>query len=373
MVLVRGKHILYLWLLMLILLPVEVDANGGPVRGEPQATGEIWFDSNSGIVLEEETVRFHMNKEAFTNIRQGRTAVEVRYRLKNTLDQQRHIQMFFLAPGNAESLPEFHKELKNANFQVTQDGEHLPIKKPQVVHPQEWEPQEPENGIDSSQKGAMDFPEYITDPHHPLGVQIPLSFQPGESTQIHIRYRDPVAYHEAGQVSPALSHLYYLTPARYWEGEPHVRLEIILPRGKYDVASNLPLKQEGSIFFTTFDTLPAQEWYFSVVDRERLLFYTNTPWKHNWFIACMIWAISAVLFWLRSSLRQPWIGWLPYPLAVVLLIIFVQKAAEYPLNGFLLPLIYLAVVGIIYLVDRGFKYMDSNRINPGTQPSRPTG
>lgn len=365
---------LYLWLSILILLPLEVEANGGPAKKkEPQATGEVWFDSNSGIVLEEESVRFHMNKEAFTNIRQGRSTVEVRYRLKNTLDQRQHMQMFFLAPGHAESLPEFHEELKNKNFQVTQDGEHLPIKKPQVVHPQEWEPQEPEKGGDSSQKETMDLPEYIADPHHPLGVQIPLSFQPGESTLLHIKYQDPVAYNEAGQVKPTLYHLYYLTPARYWEGDPRVRLEIILPQGKYDVASNLPLQQEGSTFFTTIDTLPKQEWYFSVVDRERLWFYTNTPWKHNWLVACMIWAISAVLFWLRFRLLQPWIGWLSYPTAFVLLLIFVQKAAEYPLNTVLLPLLYLGVIAITFWIDRGFKYMENNRINPHAQPPQLNG
>ncbi|HZX45653.1 MAG TPA: hypothetical protein VFF83_00090, partial [Clostridia bacterium] len=116
------------------------------------------------------------------------------------------------------------------------------------------------------------------------GATFPVYLKAGKPTDIRIAYNSRSGYYRYQDVINAVhTQLYYLTPARFWDGSAKVNLRIEFPVGSSTaIYSNIPLEKENNHTFTAaLDGVPDSEWTFSYTDTKGLIFGTNNLKKHN--------------------------------------------------------------------------------------------
>ncbi len=324
------------FLVMVILLglfiPGTVFANGGPLKHPPGGQGLIFFDPDSGIVLSEETVRFTIEKE-----RSDRAYVEVVYYLKNPTPADKDVNLLFVSPMGRTSTTyqsEILRELKNGhNFRVWINGEPASYRWAGPSSLVNWQMVRESGPVVDPVTGRelMDL-DYLSS----LGVEIPVTMLKDKTTELRITYKRSAGRYADDVVSPVYTYLYFLTPAKFWSGEPRVHLEVALPRG-FKIHSNIPLVETApDVYKTYLDKLPDKEWLFSITDSSLLWYGTNNVAKHNTITITLavITAFGSLL--LSRRLNMKWLAFLAYPAAVVFLFPL-RKIAGYPFDPIVVP------------------------------------
>lgn len=243
----------------------------------------LFFDEGPGAALLEETVLFRFTGENLYKVR-----IEVSYLLENLLDEDQAFDVMFVTPN-----------FEDAEFEVYIDGERITdvTLDGGIDWPANWQPVVTEGIIDPVSKKPLDMSRsgYWSPGRSTFsGATFPVYLKAGEPTDIRIAYNSRSGYYRYENViNTVYTQLYYLTPARFWDGNAKVNLRIEFPEGSsMAIHSNIPLEKEnGHTFAAALDGVPASEWTFSYTDTKGLIFGTNDLKKHN----LLVFLITAVL------------------------------------------------------------------------------
>lgn len=243
----------------------------------------LLFNESPDVALMEETVLFTFIGE---NLYKAR--IEVSYLLENLLEEDQFFDVMFVTP-----------DFEDAGFEVYIDGERINdvTLEEGIDWPANWQPVVTEEIIDPVSKGPLDMSRggfWSPDRNSFSGATFPVYLKAGEPTDIKVAYNSRSGYYQYQDViNTVYNQLYYLTPARFWDGNAKVNLRIEFPEDRpVAVHSNIPLEKEnGHTFAAALDGVPASEWTFSYTDTKGLIFGTNNLKKHN----LLVFLITAVL------------------------------------------------------------------------------
>lgn len=303
---------------LLMLQPIMASANGGPLVNAAGGYGLLQLDEQSAISLVREKVIFDIGQR--TNPYETEANVSVAYELHNQDEVRTTVDIIFLTPAQG-------------NLMVTEGSKRLPSAEaadPRLVN---WAPGMKDNVIEpiSGKQLPMRGSSYGQEA---VGTQFSLTFEPNETKSIVIRYTDRGGMYDRGVINTIYSHLYYLSPAKFWEGKPFVELEIRLPDLGNTLHSNLPLVKVDSVTYKAdFNDLPEGEWYFSYAESSRILFPTNMEKDHNLLVlgtsaVGAILAAGAALLLRRNSI------YLVSAAGIFIFIVYyITKMGGYPFNG----------------------------------------
>jgi len=343
------------------LQPDCTSANGGPVISSPEGLG-VRFDEHSPIRLEEETVHFRFSPSSKNGLK--RQTVQVTYRLKNMSNRPVSTHVLFFIPEYASDQKRMHAILEYYGFQVFLNGQEVPLQFKGPIHLDNWtsKPVKIPDPFNGQRIGVDNLTK-------PTGIQFPLSMAKNETIQLEIRYRDKGGIYEKGRINPIFSHLYYLTPAKFWSGKPTIHLSVELPSDSYRLASNIPLHQKNERHYgVTLHDLPKEEWIFSDADTQGIWFGTNNNTMHNAIVITMALASGLALLTIGLRMNRGWIIAVSYAVSLGIMVLSIHRVGEYPLNVFLYPIVLggvLAVQGFIHMkwrVNQDRKqHADSNR------------
>jgi hypothetical protein len=323
-----ARLILIAAIVLLLLSPAAASANGGPLFYPAEGYELLQLDEHSMISLLYEKVHFDIGQGA--NEHTGRATVTVTYELHNESNERKDIEVLFLTPS-----PEA--------LSVTENGKTIAVTAAPEARPANWQPAAVDTVTEPLSGKTLKLSSGMTQYHAAAGTRFPLSFEPDETKPVVIQYSEDGGMYEKGVIQPIHSHLYYLSPAAFWAGEPNVELEVQLhaPGGK--LYSNLPLAQsDGTQFTASLSYLPDEEWYFSYVYPSRLLFPTNMENEHNLLtlgtaLALTIIAAAAALIFRKSYIfTVGMVGILAFT------IYYISKIGGYPFN-----LIFVAFTDIM--------------------------
>ena len=270
-------------ILAIILITIPVWANAGPPAQDPE-TNMIYFSEDSGVSLIEEWITFTIDKEWDQS-----SLVEVKYILKNIDNEEENIKLMFLGPG-----------LASDETKILVDGEE--IKNIRLVEsssiPENWESleniniYEPISGKLLREHSTGYRYGYQEDKGYEFNVDIPIN----ETIELDIIYESDGGYYSYNEVINDVStQIYYLTPAKYWEGDAKVNMSVVFPNDSYEIHSNIKLdKINEKTYGTNLNAIPKEEWYFNYVSKEGLIFSTNFI-KTNNTIAGIIVALTVAL------------------------------------------------------------------------------
>lgn len=276
-------------LFLSILLPAPVSANGGPLSYPADAYGLLQLDDQSNISLVQEKVRFKIHKDAYEN---EQAEVTVEYELRNKNDFNKQVEVIFLTPSK-DRITVSEGVVKLETVAVTN------------VMAINWQAPVMETVIEPISGKELRVSSGRTE-QEAAGTRFSLIFKPGEKKSIRIQYEDRGGMYKKGVIRTIYSQLYYLTPAKYWEGEPRVELEVVFADAGSRIHSNLPMKRiDSHTYKASLNELPEKEWYFSYLYPKRLLFPTNVERDHNLLVlgtTVVLIAIAAgVALWVRRS------------------------------------------------------------------------
>ncbi|WP_169090911.1 hypothetical protein [Paenibacillus sp. PL91] len=317
-------------ILMFMLLPAAASANGGPLLDPATGYGLLRFDEKSNISLVREKVAYTVKKGG--NRYQDDGEVTVHYELHNRNDVQKDIEVLFLTPSiEGLTVMEGDKTIKSSPAGNEKPFNWRPLAKNSVT--------DPLSGKELSLSHASDY-------NRAQGTRFPLSFEPNETKHIVVQYVEPGGMYDKGVINIIYSHLYYLTPASYWEGKPQVELEVKLyaPGGK--LHSNLRLEKiSPTTFKAVFNELPSEDWYFSYTYPKRLLFSTNVEKDHNGLVLGTAAALTVIAAALALIFRRSFIFTVSALGIWFFTIYYISKMGGYPFN-FILVVFTDIVVGM---------------------------
>ncbi|WP_053372534.1 hypothetical protein [Paenibacillus sp. FJAT-27812] len=275
---------------MLMLLPAAASANGGPLVDPALGYGLLRFDEKSNISLVREKVVYNVNKGESRYNDEGE--VTVMYELHNRNDARKEIEVLFLTP----SLKGLTVTEGDMTINASPAGNEKPFN---------WRPPAKKTVADPVSGKELSIAHYGLGYERAEGSRFPLSFEPNETKPIVIHYTEVGGMYDKGVINMIYSHLYYLTPAAYWEGKPQVELEVNLyaPGGK--IHSNLPMEQiSPTAYKAVFNDLPTEDWYFSYTYPSRLLFPTNVEKDHNLLVLGSVAGLTVIAGALAISFRR---------------------------------------------------------------------
>jgi hypothetical protein len=280
-------------MIMLMVLPAAASANGGPLFDPATGYGLLRFDEKSNISLVREKVVYNVNKgESYY---QDEGEVTVLYELHNRNDAQKEIEVLFLTPS-IEGLT------------VTEGDARISTSRAGNEKPFNWRPRAKKTVADPVSGKELSLAHSGLGYERAQGTTFPLSFEANETKHIVVHYMEVGGMYDKGVINMIYSHLYYLTPAAYWEGKPQVELEVNLyaPGGK--IHSNLPMEQiSPTSYKAVFNDLPTEDWYFSYAYPSRLLFPTNVEKDHNLLVLGSALALTVIAAALAISFRRSYI------------------------------------------------------------------
>lgn len=325
-------------LLVLILIASATGmawANAGIPIVDPE-DNRLLFDPDPGVRLLKETVRFEFEEPRDPTL----ARVDVVYLLENERPEDRTVEMVFVSPA-----PE------GAGFRVSVGGKPLEgvRTEPMETLPKNWSASgrlsvvEPVSGrsLDNSPSRIGSGPQSFR------GTAFRFELPAGKPTDLAISYNSRGGFYRYGEViNRVFSHLYYLTPAAFYTGEPEVTLEVSLPEtGAYAFHSNIAMeKGPDGDYRTRLEKLPETEWLFSFASTEGLILGTNNRKAHNggilagsgllWVAAWILWkkrgrkglaALAGLggagcLYFLRPSYGTVFLMYLSAPFVAVLAI-----------------------------------------------------
>lgn len=332
--------VLCLMILIWLHQPAAALANGGPLYYPADGSGLLQFDTSSPVGLAYEKVSFLINGDAESGGRPN-AEVSVHYRLHNDSAERRSLDMLFVTPTSSA-------------LQVFANGRGTETTTVSEVQLANWTPQgektavtEPVSGkqLDMKRSGWRDI--------KPAGTRFALTFQPGETLDVTIRYQDHGGMYDKGVVNPVRSHLYYLTPAQFWNGTPQVELEVRLNDSRHKLSSNLPLEHRGgNVYEARLNGLPDSEWYISYASTDGLLFPTNGQIGHN---SCIL-LLSAVMTALVAALSLYWRSRLAYAIGAAAIMAFtvfyIRKIGGYPFNAIFVIAVDILAAAMLLAVYR---------------------
>lgn len=323
--------------LLLTLNPLAANANGGPLFYSAEGFGLLQLDENSEISLVREKVIFAVRDE--TEKYNRNTEVSVQYELHNKSDSTKNVQVLFLTPASEA-------------FAVKDGDKQIAVVMDLKSKPVNWHAEKKNVVIDPISGKELRLSKYSILNPPVQGARFTLDFEPNETKNIVITYTENGGMYNKGVISEIYSHLYYLTPAAFWEGEPYVELEIHLDAPGARIHSNLPMEQISSkVFKAEFNELPSEDWYFSYTYPNRLLFPTNMEKDHNLLVlgttaALTVIAAALALFYRKSRIFTfSMIGIFGFT------VYYISKMGGYPLDFILVTFTDIMVGAALIVCD----------------------
>jgi len=321
-------------ILLFMLLPEAAHANGGPLHYPAEGYGRLELDENSKISLVREKVAF-----TFRDIDRYKSHAEVtvHYELHNTSDSGKDLEVLFVTP-------------QSEAFMVSEGNKEINVIMDPNVKTVNWQNTQVKNTVIDPVSGKeLRLSNYSAEIGPAQGARFPLSFEPNETKNIVINYIENGGMYNKGVITTIFSHLYYLTPAAFWEGEPHVELEINLSAPDASIHSNLPMEKVNSkTYKAVFNKLPSEDWYFSYTYPKRLLYPTNIEKDHNLLVLGTIAALTAIAAALALLFRKSFLFTYSGIGILVFTVYYISKMGGYPFNDIFVAFIDLVVgVGLV--------------------------
>jgi hypothetical protein len=313
----RFVSIVAIMAVLFLVGPAFASANGGPLSTPAEAYGQMQLDELSNITLVREKVRFGIYKDPYHN---EEAEIAVEYELRNKNDFMKRVNILFLTPSREQ-------------VTVMEDAdkiEAVPIPKATPVN---WDVPRKETVTDPISGNALPLSSDGRWEEEAAGTQFALSFQPGETKQVLIQYRERGGMYNKGVINRIYSHLYYLTPAKFWEGEPRVELEVSMEEQGGRLHSNLPLtKIDTHTYMASFTELPKADWYFSYTYPKRLLYPTNIEMDHNIRVLATVLGLTLVAALAAIRIRKSSVFLFTAIGIEAFTVFFISKMGGYPFN-----------------------------------------
>lgn len=299
-------------------------ANGAQMEELPDGAGAFYFVDESNITLLEEKVVYNLDVDELAD-------VEVNYLLRGG-DNSEDINLYFVLPRIEE-------------YSVSIDGVDITgsVARGDLPEIQNWEP----NGIDSY------IDQYSPNSNELYGLSIPMHFNAMEEKELIVEYKGYGGYNNSHYyVNTVYSHIYYLTPAKFWNENAEVELIVNMQKDKNtNINSNLELNEISEYQYQYIsEDIPDTEWALEIYSTDGLYFGTNDASMHNiglWIIFGAITAISILLQW---RLRKDYILPTGYIIANVVLFGFMSEVGYY-INDYLIKIFFALVLwGVVPLV-----------------------
>src|SRR6056297_592994 len=256
--------------LSIILITIPAWGNAAAPSQDPE-TNMVYFSDDTGISLMEEWITFTIDEEG-----DQRAQVDVKYILKNIDNEGESIKLMFVGPGMAGD---------EAN--ISADGkiiEDIRLVESNDI-PENWQSVEDINIYEPVSGKLLErgFSGYGRGTYEDKGYEFSIDIPLGETVELEIQYESWGGYYSYNEVvNDVNSQIYYLSPAKYWEGDAKVNVSVVFPDENYEIYSNIELeKNDQNIYTTVLDEIPEKEWYFHYVSNEGLTFGTNFINTHN--------------------------------------------------------------------------------------------
>jgi len=337
-------------ILIIILITIPVWANAGPPAQDPESN-MVYFSDNTGISLVEEWITFTIDEEW-----DQKAQVEVKYILKNIDNEEENIKLMFLGPGMASD-----------EAKILANGEE--IEDIRLVErsgiPENWESLNDINIYEPVSGKLLErgFSGYGRGNYEDKGYEFSIDIPLGETVQLEIQYESDGGYYSYNEVvNDVNSQIYYLSPAKYWEGDAKVNVSVVFPDENYEIYSNIELEKiDQNIYTTVLEEIPEEEWYFHYVSNEGLTFGTNFINTHNKIAGIILLFTILLGFYLMKKKKRA------LSIIIFLLIIpefFLLRFSGY--GGIILlfvgiPIVLIAAV-IVGLVKLYIRKRDKNRL-----------
>ncbi|MTI69867.1 MAG: hypothetical protein FH751_06410 [Firmicutes bacterium] len=331
------RKVILIILVIIIFIPLIGYTNGGPTISNPNTNGYLKFDDNSKIALNKEEVSFsYINKPSFI----GEGDFSVKYYLENTSNIKKNIKIIFVTSSGG-----------NNRFKVKVNGKDIKVKSyDSSLVIDNWKPvaineiKEPVSGKKLSSLIGFKRIKGINK-NYPGYIEIPLTFNKKESKILEINYIDFSAlYRKEAVVNPVYAHLYYLTPAKFFKGEPEIKLKVKLPdEGNYKLSSNIKLEKiNNNTYERTIKKIPKKEWLFSFTNTKNLYFDTNENIKHLMFSILVIVLLMGIFYIIQIKTKIKYI----IPIGSILIFFFIKEVIT-KIKGGYGDVIYFSVFYIL--------------------------
>lgn len=281
---------IFLIIIAICLISIPAFGNAASPYERPDSN-VVMFDDDTGIVLREEWVEFTIDENNWNS------RVDVVYDIENVNREDSSLEIMFLAPYFNYDTGEIYGD----SFKIEVDG----------IEITEFETKETDDiPVNWNARYTMEIMDPVDDrllerrlsdggpavkDGKTRGIQFAIDIEKGQERQLSISYESHEGYYSFDDVvNDVYTHLYYITPAKFWNGDPVVNLEIEFPDGGYEVHSSIDLeKVSNTSYRARLEGLPDEEWTFSYVDTTGLVYGTNTRKMHN-VITWSIIALTAV-------------------------------------------------------------------------------
>lgn len=122
-------------------------------------------------------------------------------------------------------------------------------------------------------------------------------------------------------------------------------------KGKYAFNSSIPLSEEDAYTYeATLNGLPEEEWVFSYVSTESLIFGTNETYKHVFLVFLTALIMGGIGWVLHSRLGLRWVRSLALVAIILYIVYFTRNAWGHLLLGYYFAFLILWPVFVITLI-----------------------
>ena len=259
----RGWRYLSLCLLLVLLIQCSPAlANSGPPRILPDQNKVIFLE-NPGVALVREHLRIAWKPERYS------AEFTVTYTFENTEDRPQALTLWFMS-GDYE----------DQSFEIRSSSERIPSKEiePGAYQLENWSFEEDPPFItpyNESLETPLDYYGQIQTPARITEWLLELA--PRERTEVVVVYEAKSGYLSHSDYFTNYRTLYYaLSPARFFNGEAVVDLELIVPEN-WSAGANLPLELEAPGRYTLKNyAIGSEDLYLSLLDTKALMFGLNS-------------------------------------------------------------------------------------------------
>lgn len=293
-------------MLVTALIPIAAWANMAIPIINPM-DHRLVFDSDSGIRMVEETVAFSFDskKELYGDKNLYSGGVDVSYVLRNEEDADKIVDMVFVTPYMGDDgFLEVHSGGEMIETGQTEHFEEMPLN---------WEASrrmpivEPVSGKVLKNSPSVFDGAVSRDGIVVWGTHFSVKLPAGENVNLEVAYdSESGLYRYQNVINNVFSQIYYLTPAKFYEGEAKVTLKVDFPEGM-DIAlsSNIPMEKVGENgYIAELEGLPGEEWLLSFTDKEGLVLGTNDRTLHNGIVSAAFAGMLALSVWIWKKKRR---------------------------------------------------------------------
>jgi len=341
----------FILMLALALIPLAAWANMA-IPIENPVDQKLVFNPDPGITMVEEIVAFNFegDKGLYTS------KVHVSYVLRNEAEEDKQVEMVFVTPYMGEE----------GLLKVVSEGKALHVGQAEQFKemPQNWAASsrmsivDPIGGeiLENSPSLYEGFEQKDEEPV--WGTYFSLDLPSGEDRVLEVFYDSQSGYYRYQNViNNVFSQIYYLTPAKFYEGNPKVTLKISFPEDKDMVLhSNIPMHSDGgNTYAAELDGLPEEEWLFSFVDKNGLPLGTNDRTLNNGIVLAFFALVLALSVWIWKKKRKKAIAILGGVIGAGSLVFFRPSYGMIFMFYLLSPLIGIGVLvfAVVWLVKKG--------------------